>query len=211
MQFYVQAGIYSFPTLGENYTSALKTVKDPSLTPGIVPLGFVKIVPNSMFSFEAGALPTMIGAEGAFTVQNMNIFRGLLWNPEPITSKGVQGNFSAGPWAVSLSLNDGYNSNQYTTLSGSVTYTFKNMDTLDFAGSGNTTVNKNDGGAENGTIFNLIYTHTMGPLTLQPYLQYSTVPRIDSIDEAGGSEFGAAILGKYSFNSRDEPGGPHRV
>ena len=68
-------------------------------------------------------MPTLIGAEYAFTFQNMNIERGLLWNQEPIISRGIQGNYSSGPLTVSLSLNDGLYSNNYNWISGLVSYT----------------------------------------------------------------------------------------
>ena len=105
LQFYVQAGGYSLPALGATYFRA--TVESPA-TYGYVPQGFVKLVPNAMFSIEAGALPTLIGGEYTFTFENMNIERGLLWGQEPAVSKGVQGNFTNGPIAISLAYTDGY-------------------------------------------------------------------------------------------------------
>ena len=88
VQFVVQGGIYSFPVLGTGYIKASDT---PAATFGYLPVGYVKIVPNSSFSFEAGQLPTLIGAELPFTYENANIERGLLWNTEPLFSRGVQG------------------------------------------------------------------------------------------------------------------------
>jgi hypothetical protein len=206
VQFVVQAGAYSFPVLGTGYIKASET---PNAEFGVVPVGYVKLVPNSTFSFQVGQLPTLIGAELAFTYQNANIERGLLWNTEPLFSRGIQGNYSNGPWAISLSWNDGYYSNQYTTVSGLVTYTFKNTDTLTFAASGNTSTNfENCFGfgcvpfatplaLQQGQVYNLIYNHSSGPWTITPYIQFNNVP--SSIITPSGTIWAGAIITKYSF------------
>src|SRR5579863_6552447 len=55
LQFVVQAGVYSFPALGTSYTDATRTTKDLF---GAAPVGYVKFVPNGVFSLEVGQLPT---------------------------------------------------------------------------------------------------------------------------------------------------------
>lgn len=212
VQFVVQAGVYSFPALGTSYTTSTRTTKDLF---GAVPVGFAKIVPNSSFSVEAGVLPTLIGAEAPFSYQNYNIERGLLWNQEPVVSKGVQFNYSKGPWAVSVSWNDGYYSGSYTTVSGNITYTFKNGDTLILDGSGNASENFKScsfsclapfgpvgwavptGGQQEGQIYNLIYNHSQGKWAITAYGQYSNIPA--SVFGPSGSSYGGALLGKFSF------------
>lgn len=210
IQFVVQAGVYSFPVLGTGYIKATDT---PEATFGYAPVAYVKIAPNSNFSFEAGQLPTLIGAELAFTYQNANIERGLLWNTEPLFSRGVQANFSSGPWSASVSWNDGYYSGDYTTLSGLVTYTFKNNDTLTFAASGNTSTNftclasppgcstpfATPVALQQGQVYNVIFNHTSGPWTFTPYFQYNNVP--SSVVTPSGSIWALALLAKYSFNA----------
>jgi hypothetical protein len=185
VQFYLQAGAYSIPALG---AGSVRTGPLDTNTFGYIPQGFVKVVPNSSFNIMAGALPTLIGGEYTFTFQNMNIERGLLWGQEPAVSKGVQVNYSHGPIALSFAWTDGYYSNTYTALSGLATFTFKNSDTLAFAGEGN--VSRNNANANgisqpvtpfaqnNGEIFNLLYSHTMGPWTISPYIQYNSVPTL---------------------------------
>src|ERR1035438_4368011 len=88
-QFFLDAGAYSFPTVGVPYTTAGNT---NSATFGALPIGYIKYAPTANFSIEAGKLPTLIGAEYAFTYENMNISRGLLWNQEPLISRGIQAN-----------------------------------------------------------------------------------------------------------------------
>jgi hypothetical protein len=199
IQFYIQAGAYSIVSLGSGYVQSSTYDNE---TFGYVPQGFVKIVPNSSFSIEAGALPTLIGAEYTFSFQNMNIERGLLWNSEPAISKGVQVNYSHGPWAVSAAYTDGYYSGTYSALSGSIGYTFKNSDTLVFAAEGNVAPNHVNTFVtpvfqNQGDIFNLIYTHSSGPWTITPYFQYTSSPR--NRTSLNGDTYGGAILTKYNF------------
>ncbi len=212
LQFVIQGGLYSFPSLGAGY---IKSTQTPEATFGYLPVAYVKLVPNSTFSLEVGQLPTLIGAELPFTYENADIERGLLWNTEPLISRGVQANFSHGPWAASVSWNDGYYSGEYTTASGEVTYTFKNNDTLEFAGSGNFSTNFQCAATpaapapcatpfatplalQQGQVYNLIYSHTQGPWTITPYIQFNNVP--SSIVTPSGTIWGGAVIAKYSFN-----------
>jgi hypothetical protein len=134
----------------------------------------------------------------------MNIERGLLWNQEPAVSKGVQVNYSHGPISASFAVTDGYYSDTYTSLSGLVTYTFKNTDAITFAAEGNASTARvgsfvTPTQQNNGEIYNLIFTHNAGPLVISPYLQYNTSPNIPGLS-LGGDTFGAAVLAKYQFN-----------
>jgi hypothetical protein len=136
----------------------------------------------------------------------MNIARGLLWNQEPAVSRGVQVNYTSGPLTISGSWNDGYYSNHYSTGSALVSYVFSPADTLAFAASGN--FDKTDRSTfvtplaqNNGSIYNLIWTHTSGAWLVSPYIQYSSTPKDVSLGLPGSaSTFGAAVLGKYTFN-----------
>ena len=201
-QFYVQAGAYALPSLGTAY---VKGTDLPDLTYKWVPVAFLKLQPTANFSIQAGQLPTLIGAESTFTFQNMNIARGLLWNQEPAISRGVQANYTQGPWTVSASVNDGYYSNRWTTGSVLVSYTLSKTDTLAFDASAQFHKSSKSSFAtplaqNNGQIYNLIWTHTEGPWVVQPYLQFSHAPKLESVglpDDA--STFGGAVLAKYSF------------
>ena len=201
VQFYIQAGAYSLPALGTPYLKASRN--DPN-TFGFIQQGFIKFAPNSTFSIEAGALPTLIGDEYTFTFENLNIERGLLWNQENAVTKGVQVNFTKGPWAASLSWNDGFYSDHYTSASGLLTYTFKNADTLSAVAMGNyfgkirASSFVAPASLANSQVYNLIYTHTQGPWVISPYLQYTLVPNVPGWT-ASGSTFGGALLVKYSF------------
>ena len=53
----------------------------------------------------------------------------------------------------------------------------------------------------NEQIYNIIYTHIDGAWTLQPYLQYTRVPKSADIGTMeSASTLGAALLGNYAFD-----------
>lgn len=213
IQFYAEAGAYSFPTVGTAYTRAGST---NSLTFGPLPVGFVKWAPNDSFSVQAGHLPTLIGAESAFTFQNVNIERGLIWNQENIVSRGVQLNYTQGPLAVSVAWTDGFFSNRYSWLSGLATWTIDSSNSLAFSGGGSVNTETVSSFVtpllqNNSTIYNLVFTHTAGPLTLIPTLQYTTVPSdarlgtTKTVSTFGGGLYGVYTLdGGYSLAGRAE-------
>jgi putative OmpL-like beta-barrel porin-2 len=203
LQFYVQAGAYSLPSLGTSYLTAGNTIID---TFGAVPVAYAKFAPSDNVSIEAGKLPTLIGDEYTFTFENMDIERGLLWNQEPAISRGVQGNYSAGPFSIALSWNDGFYSDRLNWLSGSIAYTIDSSNSITFIAGGNT---GRTGYAtftaplaqNNGDIFNLIYTWTSGPWTVSPYVQYANVPADAAIGIAhSASTTGGALLLSYALN-----------
>jgi len=202
-QFYVQAGEYSLPSLGAAY---VKSGTLTNATFGVVPEGYIKIAPSGSFSIEVGKLPTLIGAEYTFTVENMDIERGLLWNQEPAISRGVQVNYTAGPLALSASWNDGFYSDRFNWLSGSATWTIDGANTLAFVGAGN--IGKTGYGTfatpfaqNNGDIYNLIYTYTSAPWLVNPYVQYTDVPASTALGiPHGASTWGIGLLATYTVS-----------
>ncbi|HVC53610.1 MAG TPA: outer membrane beta-barrel protein [Stellaceae bacterium] len=206
LQFYVQAGIYSLPALGAPYIRA-STANSTYFGP--LPEAYLKFAPNESFSVQAGKLPTLIGAEYTFTFENMNIERGLLWGQEPAISKGIQANYTWGPVAYSLSLNDGFDSDNFNWLSGLASWTINPANTLAVAAGGNfgtTGVQSNTfltpTPQSNSTIVNLIYTYNNAPWTITPYFQYTNVPSQPGLGwTSGGSTYGGAVLVSYAFNS----------
>ena len=133
-QFFGQAAAYSLPSLGTPYLHVGRTTGDLF---GPIPIAWGKIAPSDTFSLQGGKLPTLIGAEYMYTFQNMNIERGLLWAQEPVVSRGVQANYTMGPLAMSLSLNDGFYSETYNWVSGSAAYTIDKQNTISVIGGGN--------------------------------------------------------------------------
>ena len=82
------------------------------------------------FNVEIGALPTLVGAEYTFNFENMNIERGLLWNQEHAISRGIQLNDTYKKLTLAFSWNDGFYSDRYTSLSGSLAYAINAANTI---------------------------------------------------------------------------------
>jgi len=202
-QFFVEPGAYSLPTLGVPYQ--VTKVQNSTKLFGGLPVAWGKIVPSDTFSIQGGKLPTLIGAEAMFTFQNMNIERGLLWNQEPIVSKGVQANLTTGPVAWAVSINDGFYSGDYNWISGAATWTINPENTLVVSGGGPWERNTGGGLAtpvaqNNSTIVTASYTYNSAPWTVTPYFQYTHVGK----DAAFGfgqdaSTWGGAVLASYKF------------
>src|SRR5579871_5328813 len=134
IQYYVQVGGYSLPALGSPYVNMTKAVNKLY---GVLPEAYLKVAPFDNFSIEAGNLPTLFGAEYTFTFENMNIERGLLWNQENAINRGVQLNYSLGPVSTSLSWSNGFYSNSYTWLIGSLAYAINSANAVSVVGGGN--------------------------------------------------------------------------
>jgi hypothetical protein len=199
-QFYLQAGVYNIPVLGVPFLSSEKALGDYW---GPVPIGYAKLQAGKNTSILIGSLPTLIGAEYTFTFENMNVQRGLLWNQEPAVSRGVQVNQTMGKFAASVSWNDGFYSDRYTWISGSLAYT-NGPHALSFVAGGNLGQTKfqtfSTPVQNNGSIYNIIYTYTKGSWILQPYVQYTDVPTNAKIGILQGSSTkGGAILASYAF------------
>src|SRR5271166_3990470 len=199
-QYYVQVGAYTIPDLGAPYFNVLTTTGDFF---GPIPIAWAKLAPTDTFS-----------------IQNMNIERGLLWNQEPAISRGGQLNYTQGPLAYALSWNDGFYSNNFTWLSGSATYTLDPANSFVLAAGGNyshttkvtTTTPFFQTTAtpllqNNETLFTLGYTYNSAPWTVTPYFQFTHVPASSSppiSTFSSGSTIGGAILANYSFGD-DSP------
>src|SRR5580704_6520669 len=200
-QYFIQAGAYTLPSLGTPFLAADKTVSNFY---GPLPVAFAKVPVGKTTQFLIGSLPTLIGAEYTFTFQNMNIERGLLWNQEPAVSRGIQVNQTLGKYlSASFSWNDGYYSNRYSWLSGSLTYT-KGPHALAFVAGGNLGQTGYQTAAtpvqNNSSIYNVIYTFTKGAWIVQPYYQYSNVPTNLAVGVVkGASTNGGAVLISRAF------------
>jgi len=217
VQYFVQVGAYSLPNLSDlPYNPASKT---PGLSYGNLPQAFLKIVPNSMFSVEVGNLPTLVGDEYTFTFENLNVERGLLWGVEPAVSRGVQGNATFGPLAVSLAWTDGFYSNRYNTISGLATWTINATNTLAFdfetpTDKTNVITSITSPVLDNETIYDLMYTATVGPWIINPYIQYTSVKANNTVGYGKEDTWGAALLVNYAFDAKSSLAGvsiPFRV
>jgi hypothetical protein len=202
-QYFVQAGVYTMPTLSAAFMNAQNTVSNYY---GPVPVAYLKLPVGKATSFQIGALPTLMGAESTFTFQNFNIERGILWNQENAVNRGIQVNQALGKYlSASLSWNDGYYSNRYSWLSGSATFT-KGPHTLVYDGMGNLSQTVFQTTAtpmqNNGYMHAVIYTYTKGPWIVSPYFQYGKLPTNAKVGvPTGTSATGGAINVSYAFKS----------
>jgi hypothetical protein len=199
-QWYIQAGGYTMPSLATPFLPLDKTMTNFY---GPVPVGFVKLQAGKNTSFLIGSLPTLVGAEYTFTFENVNVERGLLWNQENAITKGIQVNQTMGKFTASASWNDGFYSNRYTNMSGSLAYANgpHALSFVAFTNFGQTAYQTLATPVQNnGVIYNAIYTYTKGSWIIQPYYQYTSVPtnkKIGVVD--GASTNGGAILVSHNF------------
>ena len=202
-QYYIQAGVYTMPTLSVPFANAEDTLSNFY---GPVPVAYLKLPVGKTTQFLIGQLPTLMGAESTFTYQNFNIERGIVWNQENAINRGIQVNQALGKYlAASVSWNDGYYSNRYSWLSGSVTYT-KGPHVLVYDGMGNLGQTAFQKAAtpvqNNGYMHAVIYTYTKGPWIISPYFQYGKLPANEKVGvPKGTSATGGAINASYAFKS----------
>ena len=204
-QFYLQAGAYNLPAVGVPFFSTKKTVSNFY---GPFPQGYLKLVKGN-FNVEIGALPTLIGAEYTFSFENMNIERGLLWNQENAVNRGIQLNETYKKLTAAFSWNDGFYSNRYSWLSGSLAWAFNSSNTVSFVGMGNAGAYNRTSNTiatpplqNNSDIYNLLYTYTHGTWVINPYYQYTVVKANPNIGIPVGSHTnGGAILVTKTFKN----------
>jgi hypothetical protein len=203
VQYYIQAGVYTMPTLGVPFMNAENTVNNFY---GPVPVAYLKLQTGKNTQFMIGSLPTLMGAESTFTYQNFNIERGIVWNQENAVNHGIQINQTMGKYlSGSISWNDGYYSNRYSWLSGSLTLT-KGPHVLVYDGMGNLGQTAYQTTAtpvqNNGYMHAVIYTYTKGPWIISPYFQYGKLPTNAKVGvPTGTSSTGGAINASYAFKS----------
>jgi hypothetical protein len=205
VQYFVQAGVYTMQALSVPFANAQNTVNN---TYGPVPVAFLKLPVGKTTSFLIGSLPTLMGAESTFTYQNFNIERGIVWNQENAINRGIQVNQALGKYvSASFSWNDGYYSNRYSWLSGSLTFT-KGPHSLVYDGMGNAGQTVFQTAAtpiqNNSYMHTVIYTFTKGAWIVQPYFQYSNLPKnakvgVTKATSSTGGAFTVSRAFKHGF------------
>ena len=178
MQYYIQAGVYTMQALSAPFVNAQDTDEEFLWARSGCVTSKLQVGKNTQFLI--GSLPTLMGAESTFTYQNFNIERGIVWNQENAVNRGIQVNQTLNKYlSASVSWNDGYYSNRYSWLSGSVTLT-KGPHVLVYDGMGNLGQTKFETAAtpvqNNGYMHAVIYTYAKGPWIVSPYFQYGNLP-----------------------------------
>ncbi|MCG5249369.1 outer membrane beta-barrel protein [Methylorubrum extorquens] len=214
-QFYVQAGLYSFPLLAYPLYSSFD---QNTLFFGPVPIAFGRYQINDEWSVQGGRMFGNIGSEGLFTYQRANISGGLLFNQEIFLNQGVQLNYSSGPWNAAIAVTDGFFSGELNWITGYLTYKIDDNNTIGINGGTHfSKFNSLDRGSkfqfatpvtlQNSSIVSVNYTFANGSWTITPYGQYTSVDQDLSLGLAGAETYGGALLVAYSFTDWFSVGG----
>jgi hypothetical protein len=201
LQFALQAGAYSLPTIGIAGNKTIQTNANTDLF-GPVPLAYAEYVPNGNFNVSAGILASLTGAESTFTYLNWNVQRGAVWNVENAVSRGVRASWTSSKAVVTLGANDGFYSGKYGAAEAAVNLTLDPSDSLLFVWlkpnvrtPGNPTTS-----VANKELLNLVYTRTHGNLQIAPYVLWARSPSTPSLGYTNSeSAFGAALLANLTF------------
>lgn len=200
----VTVGAYAFPIIG----FALNPTTQPgsnSWLYGFVPQFDLQYVFDPHASVSIGQMPSLLGQENAFTYQNLNIERGLLWGAENTVDRGVRVAYQNGPWSVTLGYNDGfYSGSAGRALEGDIAWAPTANTTWQFAflyPSANAPANATAPVA-NKREADFELTQQFGKLQLLPYVLVVTSPASPAQGYVRSeSALGAALLANYAFSS----------
>lgn len=204
IQFYLQSGLYSTPSLGTSYQRASVQTADSF---GYVPLASLSVAPTQKLVFTGGKINSFGGYENTFTFQNANIDRGLLWNQTSNVSRGFQVSYSEDALSAALTLNDGFYSNQLSWMGASINYQLNAQNSAGLIWTGAIKSNSTNTFItpilqNNSQIVNAIYSFRSHGWSVTPYLQYTYVPANPSLGIlSDASTSGAAILSNYRFSN----------
>lgn len=201
-RFTATAGAYAFPVVGQAINPTFQSGSNTSLF-GWLPNAYAQYVPNANWTISAGKLPTLLGQENAFTFQNINVQRGLVWNAEPVVSNGVRIAYTGSRFTATLEANDGFYSKKYGGFEGALGWNPSAATTLLFAfivPNPNTPANPTAAVA-NKQEYDLMYTRQIGKLMLLPYALWIVSPANAALGfTQRESAFGGAVIANYSFN-----------
>lgn len=195
-------GIYSFPVVG---VAGNKTT-DGNANTGLytaLPWWYVEDVPNGSFNVMAGKLGTLIGPEGIFTYQNFNIQRGLLWNMEPVVSRGVRFTGTRGNWTGALEIDDGFYSGRYLGFEGSVSLAGGSITTyqFNFLIPNQSAPSNPTAAVANRRVYNPVVLINTAKWQLQPYLLFVDSPASAALGYTKDEHaFGTAFLADYALS-----------
>lgn len=199
-QFSITAGAYSLPALGAPWqsTSFYTDLFGP------LPQAWVTWSPSKIWSLRAGQLPSLLGQEGPFTYQNINIQRGLLWNNmENTFSRAAELDYASGRWSAALQFGDGFYSRHFGAISGVLTYSASKSDSVALAllwPNRATPPNATFHDA-NARVFDFMWTHQSGPWNWTPYLLWFDSPANTSAGfQHSARAAGAAWITSYRWS-----------
>lgn len=202
LQYALQAGVYSIPTIGGAGNKTIQTGANTDLF-GPVPLAYLEYAPSGSFDVSAGILATLTGAESTFTYQDWNIQRGAVWNVENAVSRGIRASWSRDKVTLTLGANDGYYSGNFGAAEAAVAYApdpSESILAVWLDPNPRTPGNKTTSIA-NKQLLNLVYSRTQGKLQLAPYVLWARSPSSTALGYANSeSAFGGAFLANLSWS-----------
>jgi hypothetical protein len=151
-----------------------------------------------------GQIGTLLGAESAFTYQNVNIQRGIGWALEPVVSRGVHVGYTNGPWTVAVEDNDGFYTGSFNTIEYEVAWAPSSTTSWTFVGMnpGANTPGNATSFIANQSEYNLQYSHTAGRWTFSPYALLVASPASAALGYTQAeSAYAISLLGSYGFSS----------
>lgn len=204
LEFGLQAGAYSIPTVGVAGNKTIETNANTGLF-GPVPLAYAEYVPNATFNVSAGILATLAGPESTFTYLNWNVQRGAVWNVENAVSRGVRAAWTSGKAVLTLGANDGFYSGKYGAAEAGLTFAPDPSDSVLFVwlDPNQRTPGNPTASVANKELLNVVLTRTRGNFQLAPYVLYARSPSAPSLGYSKSeSAFGGAILANLTWTNR---------
>ncbi|MBE7563268.1 outer membrane beta-barrel protein [Acidithiobacillus sp. HP-6] len=195
---------------GANTSNVLGAFNDkPNFTPhGTMKFGYLTINPNKHFQIGIGQIASPEGLECGFDYKNSNIVSTTLSNVQTGPQRGVQLQYSSGPYYAYMSWSDGYYTNRYNFLSWLFSYSFNKKDIINFYGGANlghtgylTNQTEGDIAENNSTMFGGWLTYNLHNLTITPEVQYQYAPKITKLGlPTSSSNITAALFADYELS-----------
>jgi hypothetical protein len=198
IQFYLEAGAYNLYGVGQ---PAMSTGTATNLF-GALPLAYLQITPSKNFNVQIGKLPAITGITPltGLISDSYNVQFGLDGWQQQTISRGIQANYSAGPFSASLAWTDGYYSKRFNWAVGQLTYSPSASSTFYLQGGGNLGHTSYFGPLDNSDFYLLGYSYSGTKWNMFAYLQYQKLLNGRNFDNLNdGNQYGASIDGNYAF------------
>jgi Putative beta-barrel porin-2, OmpL-like. bbp2 len=206
VQFTIQLGEYQDINLGTNKPSE---VNGDRFTTGPLRSAFVSLVPTDNFKLSVGQVPSLVGYESVYPWNNPSALRTVLNVGQNSNSRGVEADYTQGPFSGSVVFGDGYDTGVWNHIQFLATDKIDDNNSVSVYGIvplGTTGPNtfaygeggQPEGGADgnggqgelavvNSNMLGAWYTWKIGQLSLTPEVQYQwTTPLTKYANEVSG-------------------------
>lgn len=185
-------------------------------TTGPLYAGYVTIAPKGApFTISVGQLGSLEGYEAGIDWINPSQLATAIFYVQNSQSRGVSGNYTAGPISATATFGDGFDTGVFNFLQALVSYTINPTNTasiyyagnlgttgLNSFGYGQTTTGVYGSQFVNSQMIGGYYSYTMGSLNLVPEVQYVYAKANAKVNIfKPTTNFGAALFADYSFGT----------